>query len=519
MRAAILAIVILTLVIPFGFTGRSAAGPFILGGLVQVSGTSPFAGCTADNVGGQSGTNVLHSEVEPWIAVNPATPSNIVGIWQQDRWSNGGARGHVAGVSTNGGTTWTMVVIPGITKCSGGSYDRATDPWVSFGPTGTVHQLSLSFNDLISPLTEGPGGDFDHALLYSRSTNGGMTWSAPVEVIRDLDANVFNDKQSITADPFDSNYIYAVWDRLVFPASERASIIAGFVTLAFRGPAWFARTTDGGATWEEARLIYDPGVRKQTIGNQIAVLPSGHLVNVFDLITPTGGAMRTGAFYNVALVRSTDRGETWGPRDRNGEVAPIVVDALRTVFVTDPESGDDVRTGDIIPDVAVAPNGHLYVVWQDARPNGLGADAVVVSRSTDGGLTWSPFVKVNKTPTNIPIGNQQAFTPSVHVAADGTVAVTYYDFRFNDGGSDLKTDYWIVHCHAGGTVSCTNPLDWTDEVRLTAASFDMRLAPFARGFFTGDYEGLASAGNAFAPFWSQSHAADPASVFFRQAAP
>src|SRR2546425_6508145 len=29
------------------------AGPFITGALVQVSGTSPFAGCTADDVAGQ----------------------------------------------------------------------------------------------------------------------------------------------------------------------------------------------------------------------------------------------------------------------------------------------------------------------------------------------------------------------------------------------------------------------------------------------------------------------------------
>src|SRR3990170_1017863 len=126
MRAATLAIVIIALVIPLGFTGPSVAGPFSPGGLVQVSGTSPFAGCTADNVGGQSGTNVLHSEVEPWIDVNPANPSNIVGIWQQDRWSNGGARGLVAGWSTDGGTSWTSVVIPGISKCSTGIYDRTT---------------------------------------------------------------------------------------------------------------------------------------------------------------------------------------------------------------------------------------------------------------------------------------------------------------------------------------------------------------------------------------------------------
>lgn len=59
--------------------------------LVPVSGASPFAGCTADGVAGQSGTNVLNSEVEPWIAVHPSNPSLLVAAWQQDRWSNGGA--------------------------------------------------------------------------------------------------------------------------------------------------------------------------------------------------------------------------------------------------------------------------------------------------------------------------------------------------------------------------------------------------------------------------------------------
>ena len=59
-------------------------------------------------------------------------------------------------------------------------------------------------------------------------------------------------------------------------------------------------------------------------------------------------------------MRSTDKGGTWSD--------PILIDQLRTIGVTDPETGDDVRTGDIIPDIAVAPdNGDLYAVWQDAR--------------------------------------------------------------------------------------------------------------------------------------------------------
>jgi hypothetical protein len=486
-----------------GTTGTAIADDKTAGPLVQVSGTSPFLDCTADGVADQSGEVFLDSEVEPWIDVNPTNASNVVGIWQQDRWSNGGARGLVSGVSMNGGTSWQEVVIPGITLCSGGTYDRSTDPWVSFGPDGRLYQLALSFNDIAAPFDP---RDFDHALLASFSEDGGLTWSDPVEVIRDLDANVFNDKQSITADPTDADLVYAVWDRLVFPASERASVISGFVTAAFRGPAWFARSTDGGVTWEAAKQIYDPGQNDQTIGNQIVVLPDGTLVDVFNEIRNDNRGGQKGN--NVALLLSTDQGISWSER--------IFVDRLGTIFITDPETGDPVRTGDIIPEVAVDPaSGALYVVWQDARFSDGQFDSIAFSQSLDGGLTWSDAIKVNLTPTDVPPGNQQAFTPSVHVAADGTVGVTYYDFRNNTDAESLLTDYFLVHCHPADPGGCTDAANWGDEVRVTNSSFDMRLAPFANGFFTGDYEGLSSIGDSFTPFFSQSHGTDPSSTFFR----
>src|SRR5881397_2277531 len=104
----------------------AAAGP------IDVSGLSPFASCTA----GGPGTNFVNSEVEPFVAVNPANPSNIVGVFQQDRWSNGGA-------------TWTeswahFSVCSGGTAANAGNYDRASDPWVTFAPNGDVYQISLS---------------------------------------------------------------------------------------------------------------------------------------------------------------------------------------------------------------------------------------------------------------------------------------------------------------------------------------------------------------------------------------
>ena len=492
-----------------------SAASLTLGPLVQVSGASPLAACTADDVAGQSGSVYIGSEVEPWIDVNPANPANMIGVWQQDRWSNGGSRGLVAGVTMNGGASWTIVnglkttVCTGGTAANGGAYQRATDPWVTFGPTGIAYQLSLSFNDVAPPFTT---FDFDHALLASRSTNGGLTWSDPVTVIRDTAATVFNDKQTITADPTDANYVYAVWDRLVFPGSERASVVASFRTSSFSGPAWFARSSNQGVSWEPARSIFDPGQNDQTIGNQIVVQPNGTLVDIFTEFNNENAKKRRGGF--IRVLRSTDKGSTWS--------GPFDVGRLGTIGNFDPETGDPVRTGDIIPDIAVdstatATSGRLYAVSQDASLNGGAADAVAFSQSLDGGLTWSAPVKVNKTPTGIPIGNQQAFTTSVDVSADGTVAVTYYDLRNNTAAPPLLTDYFVVHCHPTSPTACLNPANWVDEQRLTNVSFDMRQAPDAGGFFTGDYEGLANAGTAFTPFFSQPHATDPSSVFFRRA--
>src|SRR5256712_6858799 len=130
-RALVVALVAATLMLlgPMGIL----AGPFRTGVLVQVSGPSPFASCTADDVAGQIARDptgqrkvFLNTEVEPWVDVNPTNLNNIVAIWQQDRWSDGGSRGLVAGVSLNGGVSWTSVVIPGISRCSGGSLPPET---------------------------------------------------------------------------------------------------------------------------------------------------------------------------------------------------------------------------------------------------------------------------------------------------------------------------------------------------------------------------------------------------------
>jgi hypothetical protein len=491
------------------------ASAYVAGGLVQVSGTSPFdANCGL--VAGQPGTNYPNSEVEPHVDVNPFNGDNLIGAWQQDRWSDGGSRGNVVGASFDNGATWLIVPETKNSQCTGGTpenggdYQRASDPWVTISPDGTAYLMSLSIDqDPTSVFGANPD-----AMLVSKSTNGGQTWSDPITLIRDTNPNRLNDKNTMTAHPRDPNLVYAVWDRLESPPSGNMNPTAGENAIAFRGPTLFTRTTNGGASWEEPRIIFDPGTLQQTLGNQIVVRPQGDLINIFNLIQTTRKGATRG--FNVSVIRSEDNGATWSK--------PIRFERMVNPGVSDPEGGFPVRTGDIIPDIAVDPTtGQLYAVWQDKRFSDGQHDSIALSTSFDGGLSWTAAVKVNKTPMEIPSGNQQAFTPAVDVAQDGTVSVSYYDFRNNTPDPNtLPTDYWVVHCHAA-TDNCSDGLQYGNEIRLTDTSFDMERAPVARGYFVGDYEGLANdigaEGTNFAPFFSQTHEADPASIFFRRVGP
>jgi hypothetical protein len=446
-------------------TSSAAANDFQT---VRVSGPSPFApGCNTEPP--RNGVFYRNSEVEPFVAVDPRDQSHLVGVWQQDRWSNGGSNGLGTGVSRDGGKTWTRT-FPHFSRCAGGNaanrgdYARSTDPWVTFAPDGTVHQIALSFND----------ANGNQAILASRSRDGGNTWSEPAQLARDTDFDIGLDKQSITADPHDSRFVYAVWDRLAGLSSSDPQ--------DFFGPIWFSRTTNGGASWEKARIIFDPGPNAQTIGSIIVVLPNGDLLNAFDLVLD---ACCTSPLY-VAVIRSHDRGAHWSK--------PIIVNTLQTVGVSDPQDGHAVRTGDILPSIAVDPSsGAAYLVWQDSRFNGGARDQLAFSRSDDSGRTWSAPTRINKVATT------QAFTASINVTEDGTIGVTYYDFR-NDtpSAATLLTSYWLLTSENGGRT-------WS-ETRI-AQPFDMRTAPDAGGFFVGDYEGLSST---LVPFFGQANSGNTA---------
>ena len=237
------------------------------------------AGCLA--LEPQPGSlNYLNSEVEPQVAVDPTNPSHLVGTWQQDRWSNGGAHGLVAGYSNDGGASWHVSPQP-FSACYHASgfpgaylnYQRASDPWVSIGPgapagspaSSTVYSVSISFDQTAFP---GDPNALHNAVGAATSYDGGATWTNVQTIIDDpclvgtppgpgyqcnnAKSFLFNDKESVTADPVHPGVAYAVWDRLVAPPATGP----GFVhERAYFGPALISKTTDFGKTWSHPRVI------------------------------------------------------------------------------------------------------------------------------------------------------------------------------------------------------------------------------------------------------------------------
>jgi hypothetical protein len=464
-------------------TGSPAPGPgsvaqLLAGPLVRVSTDAGVSAPLQPWELATSGTAHLDSQTEPWVDVNPANRNNVVGFWQEDRWSSGGARNLVFGTSFDGGATWTNIPLQGVSRLAGGAYERVTDPWLDFGLDNRVHATSLAFDDTFP---------FKNAIFVHTSTDGGLTWGPPVTVTADTEFQFFNDKQALAVDdyptsPFRGN-VYVSWDRLEEKATGQP------VTGHYTGPAYFSRSTNGGASFSTPQVIVGTGANKQTLGNVPIVLPDvqGTAANETGTVVVGGTYFKSAGFSaerNIAyfyVVRSTDGGATWSD--------PIIVDNQRTA----PVAG--IRSGDTVPSLAVdRRTGKLYATWQDVRfSQGVGrrTDILVIS-STDGGQTWSAPVKANDTPP----GAQDAFTPVIQVDDTGRVGVLYYDLRDDVSPKDdaLITADWL-------TVSTDGGRTFGPSERLTPP-FDHRFAAFAGGYFLGDYQGLGNAGNVFQPFFA-----------------
>ncbi len=519
--------------------------------IVPISDISPYPPGTDCNGVPQTGTLWRNSETEPYMEVDPGRPHLMTAIVHQDRWSNGSAQSTATFYSEDGGLTWDLSATA-ITRCSGGlqtgpeSFARASDPWLAVTP-GTVgpaypgklnkgaifHQMSL-MTDLLPPYT----GEMRSAYSMLRSTDSGKTWSNPIIVSNRTEFEPgapFNDKNTLTADPYKQQYVYGTWQLLmnVLPSDDSAIPLQFFYS-----DTYFVRTHDKGKSWEPERAIYkirndvallaqagiDPDTTDiysaQNIGHQIVTLPDGRLVNVSraSFITSDDN------FFERTIIRSFDNGKTW---EQTAKIIPSTTIGGYVAFDAELWAAswgsidNTVRSAGSIPDIAVnRTNGFIYVVWQDADPS-LTFIGVFMSMSKDGGDTWSEPITVGGGDPTADGFATFAQLPAVQVADDGTVGVLFFDDRNDVICPDLsRSNEDDPECFTiledGSVQAGPYSQDWffktyspnlkfIAEQRITPESFDLRQAPNAGGYFPGDYVNCSSTDNDFACAFTRPH--------------
>ncbi|MDG4820780.1 sialidase family protein [Asanoa sp. WMMD1127] len=435
-----------------------------------LSGPSPLAGCVAGPAGEVVATN---TELEPWLAVDRSRPGRMAVAWQQDRRARGNAQGIVVAATADGGRAWQEAPAPGLTACTGGQHDRTGSPALSFGPTGVLYLSTGSITGFNVSTVE-----------VSRSTDGGRSWLAPVPVIAD-NTVYWNDKPSVTADPTNPRLVYVTWNR-------------GNIQLS-RHQVMVARSTDGGATFAPPQALYQPTPDGAgTFGSQIVVLRDGSLLHVaiekeFAISGPAPVVQS-----KVLVMRSADKGVTW--------TAPqtLVEQTINAPVL--PDTGAPVPAQGINPDVAVDPlTGAVYVVWAQQGLSPADSD-VALAMSLDNGRRWTRPVRVNQSPADGPARDNQAILPQVDVADDGTVAVSYYDFRANTPAAGTPTTLWLASCRS---LLCAFDGDRWDERRL-AGPFDLETAlTWQIGPYLGSYVSLSHTASRFVAAYTAT-TGDPA---------
>lgn len=362
---------------------------------VHVSGQSPLPpSCSLYSDGTPS--PYAGSEAEVALTVDPRDPDVLAATWMQDA-----VAAHPVALSDDGGRTWDTTLPPALTACAGrASVAAVFDPWISYGGDGLLHLSSLSGAERsVVGDAQGTFDSFARHVYVQTSRDRGRSWGEATVAGGDVDNGFVLDKGTITADPVRAGHAYATWARI--------QLVVGTPVLGF------ARTTDGGRTWQEVPLppvaVSDRGVLGGQVLSEVEVLPDGDLLLVTGDVVPQPQLLPAGLLgvagveppvgpflgpMRYLALRSSDAGRTWAPTSSYiGEGMSV------------PEA----------PTSAVAPDGTVYVGWMDRAAEG---SSLVLARSDDGGRTWTRR-------TVVPRGDISV--PAVAVDGRGEVGLTWYE--------------------------------------------------------------------------------------------
>ncbi len=349
-----------------------------------------------------NGLNIVGDAAnEPSLAIDPTNPNLIAIGWRQFDTINNNFRQAGRAYSTDAGRTWTNpgVINPGVFR---------SDPVLDADSAGTMYYFSLE-------------GDFTCDMY--KSTDGGATWGAPFFAFG-------GDKQWMAIDRTGSSYdgnIYAAW-----------SIAGG----PYTGQP-FTRSFDGGMLFDGPFALSPVPV----FGTQVVDPNSDLLIGGVDwptffnpdfIVAKSSNAKLTGVTPTFSITNVDMGGALVGAS------GPNPVGLLGQVWIACDHSGG-------------LTHGNLYMLCS-VDPGGSDPMDVHFSRSTNGGATWSPPVRINDDPIGT---NAYQWFGTMSVAPNGRIDVVWNDTR-NDVTPSNPTFSEVRYSY-----STDAGLTWTPSVAVT----------------------------------------------------
>jgi hypothetical protein len=343
-------------------------------------------------------TNTPQPNNEPAIAVDPNDPNHIVaagndyGTPNEDAWV-----GYY--VSWDGGKTWSRDLIPGyrngpISPLTG--FEGAGDPVVCFGPEGNVYISGIAFKratNPINPIGFGYNAGRADAIFVARSTDGGETFDQISLLVTALQAMIaFHDKEWMAVDMNNGN-VYVMWAVFTFLMAasimfsrstdggntySAPQVISEYTARDFENQGSTIQVTPDGTVHAFWIDFGDMGVRytyssnsgstfsTPTIIADVTEIPREMGDNTYR--TPTllmsgvdlGDTNTSGSLYitwndyregdaDILLIYSSDGGSTWS----------------EPVRVNNDEVGNGIDQ--FFSAVAVSPQGYVHVLFYDRR--------------------------------------------------------------------------------------------------------------------------------------------------------